>query len=232
MLFNYDRGHGHEAAQKILSEYQGYLQTDGAAVYEAYDHVPGITMVGCMAHARRKFFDAKAVDKLLAEEALNLFGAVYAVEKHIREEGLTGDEKLAFRQKHAVPALAALHAWITQQYEGLLRPSSPIRSAIEYSLKRWDKLTIYASTHLLDIDNNKVENAIRPVTIGRKNYMFAGSHEAAQRSAMLYSLLGTCKANGINPFEWLKVTLKKLYTHPVSRIKELLPHNFQAENQG
>jgi transposase len=232
VLFDYDRGRSQLAAHKTLTDFQGYLQSDGYQAYDSYEKVPGITMVGCMAHARRKFFDAKAADKLLAEEALNLFGAVYAVEKHIREEGLTGDEKLAFRQKHAVPALAALHAWMTQQYEGLLRPSSPIRSAIEYTLKRWDKLTIYASTHLLDIDNNKVENAIRPVTIGRKNYMFAGSHEAAQRSAMLYSLLGTCKANGINPFEWLKVTLKKLHSHPVSRIKELLPHNFQAENQG
>ena len=232
VLFDYDRGRSQLAAHKTLTDFQGYLQSDAYQAYDSYEKVPGITMVGCMAHARRKFFDAKAADKLLAEEALNLFGAVYAVEKHIREEGLTGDEKLAFRQKHAVPALAALHAWMTQQYEGLLRPSSPIRSAIEYTLKRWDKLTIYASTHLLDIDNNKVENAIRPVTIGRKNYMFAGYHEAAQRSAMLYSLLGTCKANGINPFEWLKVTLKKLHSHPVSRIKELLPHNFQAENQG
>jgi transposase len=87
----------------------------------------------------------------LAEEALNLFGAEYAVEKHIREEGLTGEEKLAFWQKYAVPALSALHTWMTQKYEGLLRPSSPIRSAIEYTLKRWDKLPIYARTHLLDI---------------------------------------------------------------------------------
>jgi hypothetical protein len=200
VLYDYDRRHGRDAAQKVLSDYQGYLQTDGAKVYECYAKVPGITLVGCMAHARRKFFDAKAADKTLAEHALTLFGAVYAVEKHIREEGLAGEEKLAFRQKHAVPALHALHAWMKHQYEGGLRPTSPICGAIEYALKRWDKLTIYATTHLLDIDNNKVEHLIRPVTIGRKNFMFAGSHDAAQRSAMLYSLLGTCKAHGVNPF--------------------------------
>ena len=138
-------------------------------------------MVGCMAHVRRKFFYAKAADKTLAEQALTLFGAVYAAEKHIREEGLTGEDKLAFRQRHAVPALHELHAWMLHQYERGLRPSSPICIAIEYALRRWDKLTIYATTHLLDIDNNKVEHLIRPVTIGRKNYMFAGSHDAAQR---------------------------------------------------
>ena len=231
VLFDYDRKRGPDAAQKMLSGYQGFLQTDGWQVYDEYAKVPGITLVGCMAHARRKFFDAKAVDKTIAEEALTLFGAVYAVEKHIREEGLTGEEKLVFRQKHAVPALAALRAWMMHQYERQLRPTSPVRGAIEYALKRWDKLTIYASTHLLDIDNNKVENAIRPVTIGRKNYMFSGSHDAAQRSAMLYSLLGTCKAHGVNPFDWLKETLKRLHTHPVSRIRELLPQNFMAASK-
>ena len=160
-----------------------------------------------------------------------MFGAVYAVEKHIREEGLTGEDKLAFRQRHSVPSLHALHAWMIHQYEGGLRPSSPICIAIEYALRRWDKLTIYATTHLLDIDNNKVEHLIRPVTIGRKNFMFAGSHDAAQRSAMLYSLQGTCKAHGDNPFEWLKYVLHRIHNHPMSRIRELLPKNYKAAVQ-
>jgi transposase len=113
------------------------------------------------------------------------------------------------------------------QYERGLRPSSPICVAIENALRWWKKLTIYATTHLLDIDNNK-ENAIRPVTIGRKNYMFAGSHDAAQRSAMLYSLLGTCKELGINPLEWLNYVLHRIPTNPMSRIKELLPQHYKA----
>ena len=228
VLFDYDQGRGQEAARKVLKGYQGYLQTDGLQVYDSYGKVPGVTLVGCMAHARRKFFDARSADKSLAEAALSLFGAVYAVEKHIREAGLTGEAKLAYRQAHALPALQALHTWMTTHYESNLRPSSPIRGAIEYALRRWEKLTVYAGTDLLDIDNNKVENAIRPVTIGRKNYMFAGSHEAAQRSAMLYSLLGTCKAHGINPFDWITDVLGRIHTHPVSRIRELLPQYYQA----
>ncbi len=136
VLFDDVRRHRHEGPQKVLSDYQGYLQTDGAKVYECYAKVPGITMMGCMAHARRKMFDAKAADKTLAEQALALFGAVYAVEKHIREEGLTGEDKLAFRQRHAVPALHALHAWMLHQYEGGLCQSSPICVAIEYELRR------------------------------------------------------------------------------------------------
>ena len=228
VLFDYDQGRGQETARKVLKGYQGYLQTDGLQVYDSYGKVPGVTLVGCMAHARRKFFDARSTDKPLADEALSLFGAVYAVEKHIREESLMGADKLTCRQQHAIPALQALHAWMTAQYESNLRPSSPIRGAIEYALKRWDKLTVYAGTDILDIDNNKVENAIRPVTIGRKNYMFASSHEAAQRSAMLYSLLGTCKAHGINPFDWLTDVLGRINTHPVSRIRELLPQYYQT----
>ena len=103
-----------------------------------------------------------------------------------------------------------------------------MRQAIEYTLKRWDKLSLYADTDLLDPDNNRVENAIRPVAVGRENYIFAGSHEAAQRSAMVYSLLGTCKAHGINPFEWLSDILRRPPTHPINRIKELLPQYYKA----
>jgi transposase len=228
VLFDYNQGRGQAAARKVLKGYQGYLQTDGLQVYDSYGKVPGVTLVGCMAHARRKFFNARITDRALADEALSLFGAVYAVEKHIREESLMGADKLTCRQQHAIPALQSLRAWMTAHYESNLRPSSPIRGAIEYALERWEKFTVYAGTDILDIDNNKVENAIRPVTIGRKNYMFAGSHEAAQRSAMLYSLLRTCKAHGINPFDWLTDVLGRIHTHPVSRIRELLPQYYQT----
>ncbi len=98
--------------------------------------------------------------------------------------------------------------------------------AIHYSLKRWDKLCLYAETAILDPDNNKVENSIRPVVIGRKNYLFAGSHEAAQQGAMMYSLLGTCKAHGIEPYAWLQDILIKLPAHPINKIKELLPQYY------
>ena len=231
VLFAYDASRARGAPQKILKNFQGYLQTDGYSAYEEFGNVPGITLVGCLAHARRKFFDVKASGFAMAEEALTLFGRVYAVEKHIREQGLMGEEKLLYRKQHAVAALAALHAWLMEKYSDKnVIPSNPIRQAVEYTLKRWDKLILYADTHLLDPDNNRVENSIRPVAIGRKNYLFAGSHDAAQRSAMLYSLLGTCKAQGIEPFTWLSDVLNRLPTHPINRIRELLPQYYQRES--
>lgn len=228
VLFVYDPSRARGAPQKILIYFQGYLQADGYHAYDKFDDVTGITLVGCMAHARRKFIEAKVSAKAMAEEALSLFGKVYDVEQHIRESGLSGEAKRAWRQAHAVPALAELHAWMTEKYASVKRPTSRMRKALEYTLKRWDKLTVYAETDLLDPDNNRVENAIRPVAVGRKNFLFAGSHDAAQRSAMFYSLMGTCKAHGEEPFAWLTDVLQKLPNHPINRIRELLPQNYQA----
>ena len=227
VLFVYDPSRARGAPQKILEGYQGYLQTDGYSAYEGFDDVPGITLVGCMAHARRKFFEAKAANRELAEEALALFGRVYAVERHIREQGLEAEAKLAYRREHSMAALQALHEWLLNKYPSIQVPSDPIRKAVEYTLSRWDRLVIYAQTHHLEPDNNKVENSIRPVAIGRKNYLFAGSHDAAQRSAVFYSLLGTCKAHGLEPFAWLRDVLGRLPYHPQSRIKELLPQYYK-----
>ena len=109
-------------------------------------------------------------------------------------------------------------------------PKSTLGKALGYSIERWQELSIYATNGKLNIDNNPVENSIRPVAIGRKNYLFAGSHEAAQRSAMLYSLMGTCKLNGINPFIWLRETLRIIPAHPINKIEELLPQNFIINN--
>ena len=104
-------------------------------------------------------------------------------------------------------------------------PKSSIGKALAYSIERWEKLSRYTQNGMLNIDNNPVENSIRPVALGRKNYLFAGSHEAARRSGMLYSLLGTCKLHGIEPYQWLKTTLSKISSHPINRITELLPHH-------
>jgi transposase len=124
--------------------------------------------------------------------------------------------------------MKALEQWMKEQYL-LVLPKSSIGKALGYSIQRWDQLIIYAGDGKLNIDNNPVENCIRPVAIGRKNYLFAGSHEAAQRSAMLYSLMGTCKLNGINPFIWLKDVLQKIGNHSVENLNELLPHNWELK---
>jgi hypothetical protein len=109
-------------------------------------------------------------------------------------------------------------------------PSTAIGKAIAYSLSRWDKLSLYATTDILGIDNNPVENSIRPVTVGRKNYLFAGSHPAAQRAAMFYSLLATCKNYQVNPYHWLHDILNRIADHPINRIKELLPQNWKSNS--
>ena len=145
-----------------------------------------------------------------------------SVERQAKEQNLSFDQIKDLRESQAVPVLNELKAWMTQGYI-TAKPKTPIGKAFAYCLERWDKLIIYTTNGKLNIDNNPVENSIRPVAIGRKNYLFAGSHEAAKRSAMLYSLLGTCKLHGINPFEWLRDSLQKINDHPINRIHELLP---------
>ena len=118
-----------------------------------------------------------------------------------------------------------LGKWMTQEYtERKVLPKSPIGIAMAYSIKRWDKLMRYTTNGMLSIDNNPVENSLRPVALGRKNYLFAGSHEAAQRMAMIYSMVGSCKMQGVNPYLRLKDVLTRISMHPINKIKELLPH--------
>lgn len=225
VLFNYDPSRKKETPQRLLKGYRGYLQCDGFSGYDNFDDVDGITLVGCLAHARRKFHEASNSDKTRANEALKRFQAVYDIERQIKITQISGEEKKQSRIAHALPLLKELKSWMEKTYPQVL-PSSAMGKAINYSLKRWDKLCLYAETAILDPDNNKVENSIRPVAIGRKNYLFAGSHEAAQRGAMMYSLLGTCKAHGIEPYAWLKDILIKLPAHPINKIKELLPQYY------
>jgi transposase len=226
VLFDYRPGRGREGPDDILKDFQGYLQTDGYAAYEEFDKRQGITLMHCMAHARRKFHDALLSDTARAEHALSMFQQLYAVERTIREEALTDDAVLQLRQKEAVPVLGALQQWMTGEYTKVL-PKSPIGQAIAYSLSRWKKLCIYTTNAPLQIDNNPVENAIRPVAIGRKNYLFAGSHDAAQRAAMIYSLFATCRLHQISPYDWLKDVLERMHLYSTNNIAELSPQNWK-----
>lgn len=180
----------------------------------------------CMAHARRKFFDALQSDKDLAEYALNLFGQLYAIERRIKDAGLSGEAVVGVRRQEAIPVLNTLKTWMQEEYPKVVLKKSPIAQAMAYSLPRWEKLCIYTTDARLQIDNNCVENAIRPVALGRKNYLFAGSHEAAQRAAMVYSLLATCKLHGINPYEWLRDVLQRMHLYTTGNIAALLPQNW------
>jgi transposase len=222
VLFDYREGRGREGPTECLKDFKGYLQTDGYAVYEDFDKKPGITLLHCMAHARRKFDEAKDNDLVRASYVLTEMQKLYALERQAKENELSVDELYQIRRK-IIPVLDDLKQWMLENYGSVL-PQSAIGQAIYYSLQRWDKLCLYTTDGRLQIDNNLVENAIRPVAIGRKNYLFAGSHNGARRAAMLYSLLGTCKINGVNPFEWLREVLTRIPDHPVNNLQQLLPH--------
>ncbi|MCU7552943.1 IS66 family transposase [Chitinophagaceae bacterium LB-8] len=226
VYFDYQKSRNRTAAQSILSTYKGYLQTDGYEVYDDFDEEEQIHHLLCMAHARRYFVDSLNTDKNRAEYALGQMQRLYAIERRSRDEGLSVEEKKAVRQKEAVPILDQLGKWMKEQL-GEVLPKSPIGKALAYSVKRWEKLGVYTQDGRLSIDNNAVENSIRPVALGRKNYLFCGSGEAARRAAMIYSLLGSCKLHGINPLVWLTDVLTRLPMQPINQIKELLPHNWK-----
>ena len=223
VFFDYQESRGREGPQGILENYKGYLQSDGYVVYDILSRQPGIELLHCMAHARRMFHEALENDKERAGYALDQIQQLYAIERFCKEEALNFAEITQVRQQKSVPILAALGKWMKEQYIQTT-PKSAIGKALGYSIERWQRLSMYTQNGMLNIDNNPVENSIRPVALGRKNYLFAGSHEAAQRSAMLYSLLGTCKLYGVESFAWLLNALEKIASHPTISISELLPH--------
>ena len=226
VLFDYRKGRSREGPNDILKDFKGFLQTDGYVAYEDFENTEGITVLNCMAHARRKFVDALQNDKDRCEHALALFQELYAIERKANQAQLLPDAILSLRQDKSVPVLKELKEWMADQYPKVL-PASAIGKAIAYSLKRWEKLCVYVTDSRLCIDNNPVENAVRPVAIGRKNYLFAGSHEAAQRAAMIYSLFATCRYHNINPYDWLKDILERMHLYTTSNMSELLPQNWK-----
>ena len=225
VFFDYQEGRGREGPLGILENFQGYLQTDGYNAYEIFDKRSGITLLHCMAHARRMFNEALDNDEARASYALEQIAKLYTIERGCKEQDLPFADIQSIRDEHSLPILESLGKWMKEQYMQVV-PKSPIGKALAYSIERWSRLSLYATNGMLNIDNNPVENSIRPVAVGRKNYLFAGSHEAAQRSAMLYSLLGTCKMHGIEPYQWLRNVLQTIADHPINKIEELLPNYF------
>jgi len=223
VLFDYRQGRGREGPKDSLKPFRGILQTDGYGAYDYFGSIAGITLMGCWAHTRRHFFEARGNDLQRSDYALSLIQDIYAIEHRAREQGLTHEQRRQLRQSEALPLLVKFEQWLRTEYAGVLG-ESPIGRAIAYALRRWDKLLIYTTDGRLEIDNNLVENSIRPVALGRKNYLFAGSHDAARRSAIFYSLFGSCKINDINPHAWLSDVLERIDDHPINRLEELLPH--------
>jgi len=212
-----------EHVRAFLGDWKGQLVCDDFSAYKA-SFVQGVIEIGCMAHARRKFFDLFSTDKSpLSEQALHYIQLLYEVEREARE--LTPDQRRQLRQEKAAPIMEALHAWMMAQRQ-LVTPGTAIAKAFDYSLKRWTALSRYLDDGALPIDNNQVENRIRPWAIGRSNWLFAGSQRSGERAAALMSLIQSAKVNGHDPYAYLKDVLERLPTQKMSQIGELLPHNW------
>lgn len=226
VLFDYRKGRGREGPEELLKDYRGALQADGYSAYEYFEKQPGITLLACMAHARRKFDESLKNDKTRAEYVLELIQELYAIERQAREGQMDGDQRKVLRQENATVKLEELHTWLNENITQVL-PKSAIGQAIAYTLHLWPRLIRYLDDGRYEIDNNLIENSIRPVALGRKNYLFAGSHEGAQRAAIMYSFFATCKINDIEPFEWLTKVLTRIPDHSIQRLEELLPYNLK-----
>ena len=222
VFFDYNPGRSQVAPQKYLNDFKGYLQTDGYGVYDQFGQKPDITHLSCWAHARRYFEKALSNDKVHASAVMLLIQDLYAVERKASEKELSAQQRYELRLEEALPVLNKIGKYMGDNRNYLL-PKSPIGQAFEYCITRWDNLMNYLKDGKLEIDNNKIENSIRPLALGRKNYLFAGSHDAAKNVAMYYSFFGTCKKHDINPHKWIAYVIRNISDTKTSELKNLLP---------
>jgi len=231
VFFHYDKG---SRAQKVVIEllhnYKGAVQSDGYEAYSIYENKKGVLLLGCWAHARRKFTEALKEDKSGAEYALEQIGLIYGVESMADDQGLDYQQRAELRSRLAYPIMCAFEKWIVNYMPKAL-PKGRMSQALTYTYSLFHKLTRYHLDGRYRIDNNLVENTIRPLALGRKNYMFCGNHDAAENAAIMYSLLGCCAASDVNPREWLTDVLTKIpyYNNDYNLdLADLLPHNWKA----
>ncbi|WP_412101656.1 IS66 family transposase [Comamonas piscis] len=224
VVYDFCESRAGEHARAFLGDWEGSLVCDDFSGYKA-GFANGITEAGCLAHARRKFFDLHAANKSqIAGFALEQFSKVYDIEREVKD--LNADQRQAIRQQHSKPVLNALHEWMTLQRHKMPDSSATAR-ALDYSLRRWTALTRFADDGQLPVDNNWIENQIRPIAIGRNNWLFAGSLRAGQRAAAVMSLVQSARMTGHDPYAYLRDVLTRLPTHRTRDIDQLLPHRWQ-----
>ena len=231
VLFEYHPSRSAHAAKELLNGFQGILQVDGYSSYETIVKQLSIELIYCMAHARRKFFDAQNTDPPRAGYFLKQIQQLYQIEQQARENNLSHDQRFELRQEKALPILKELGQWLKDQLVNPeVLPQSPIGKAIAYALQRWEGLCTYAHNGQLEIDNNLVENRIRPVALGRKNYLFAGSDEHAENLACLYSIIGTAEKYGLNMQLYMTWLLRQVASNKITaEAIEWLPHRMSEQ---
>ena len=234
VFFHYDKG---SRAQKVvvglLCNYQGAVQTDGYEAYSIYENKKGVLLLGCWAHARRKFTEAEKEDKSGAEYALGQISLLYKVETMADEQNLDDQQRAELRKRLAYPILRAFEKWIVSYYPKVF-PKGRMGKALSYTYSIFHRLSRYHLDGRYKMDNNLIENSIRGMAIGRKNYLFCGNHDAAENAAVMYSLIETCKAQDIDAREWLTDVLTRIpvYNNDYRLdLADLLPHNWKKMKQ-
>ena len=224
VYFDYQRGRGKINCKQMLDQFNGHLQTDGYVAYAEHKARSGITPLACWAHVRRKFFDAQSNDQERSDIALKLIRKLYDVERDAREQSLCAAERKDQRLEQSLPVTNAIGAWLAREHDET-KPKSPIGNAVRYAIGLWRELETYLYDGNLEIDNNLIENTIRPLALGRKNYLFAGSHDAAVNIAMYRSFFAMCKLNDIDPYRWLLYVFNTIRSTPAAEYHLLLPNN-------
>jgi len=230
VVFDYQPSRSRNGPDKMLKDFSGDLQTDGYKGYKHFEHRADITLLGCFAHARRYFEKALDQDKERAAWMLSTIQKLYLVEKEARQANLSYSDRYQLRQEKSVPILGEIKEWLHQNGTKAL-PASLTGKAINYTVGMWPRLERYITDGRFEIDNNLIENAIRPIALGRKNYLFAGSHEAAQNAALIYSLVATAKYHNVNPTEYLEFVLRNISDYPHHKLADLLPQNWKLRAQ-
>jgi transposase len=226
VVFDFTPTRSREGPLKFLGEYSGKVQADAYSGYDELFRRGNATEIGCHSHARRKFENAMDSDPVRSARMMVLWGRLYEIESRAKKQKYDHAKLLEVRQTESLPILAELKAAL-DEYKDQVLPKSPMGKAVTYSLNQWDALIRYADDPILEIDNNISERTLRMVVIGRRNYMFAGSEAGAWRASIIYSLVASCKLNGIDPFVYFNDVLRRVSTHPAGKIDELLPGNWE-----
>jgi transposase len=227
VLYDYTATRERAGPEEFLKGYRGHLQADAYAGYDAFfkDPARGLIEVGCWAHARRYFHKALESDQPRMGPVLLLIAQLYRVEEQGR--ALSSQERLGLRQLESRPILDKLHDYLLETQAEVL-PKSPAGRAVRYTLKNWTALNRYCEDGDLEIDNNATERAIRGIAVGRNNWVFFGSDEGGNTAAVLRSFVASCQRVGVEPFAWFKDILSRIADHPITRLAELLPHNWAS----
>ena len=229
VFFDYQKGRGRDGPNNLLKKFTGHLQTDGYKAYNELAAQKRITSLGCWAHARRYFVEAFDGGMEQASYVLKHVQKLYEIERFARENNYSFEQRYTLRQEKAPEIMQKIKAWLNKECLVVL-PKSALGKAIQYILNQWDRLQVYLTNGRLEIDNNHVENAIRPVALGRKNYLFAGSHDSAQRAAIVYSIVSTAKLQGVEPYFYLCDIISRIPQHPFKHLDQLLPKNWNPKN--